>query len=159
VPSRSEGLSGKLWKESNVSLANVAEKPTAADLVMLPYREVQCDDTLREWIQVLRFDLIDKPKQPLRAQLLLDRRYKLKKSQSKPVAYFRMSSTEQLIKLANTALAVAIALVYSEQDLLEPTDEQIRNVLRGHWQMAQPDVLNAVKTILRDLKLHRMTLE
>lgn len=135
-----------------------AEKPSPAALVMLPYREIQCDDTLREFNQVLRFDLVDMPSHPLRAQLLLDRRHKLNKGMSKPVAYFRMSSTEQLIKLANTALAVAAALVYAEQDLLDPSDDQIRNMLKAHWHMAQPDVLNAVKTVLRDLQLHRRAL-
>ena len=134
------------------------EKPKPSDLVMLPYREIQCDDTLREFIQILRFDLVDVPREPLRAQLLLDRRHKLNKGMSKPVAYFRMSSTEQLLKLANTALAVALTLVYNEQDLLEPSDDQIRNALKSHWMMAQPDVLNAVKTILRDLQLHRMAI-
>jgi len=135
------------------------ENPKPSDLVMLPYREIQCDDTLREFIQILRFDLIDIIDEPLRAQLLLDRRHKLQKGMSRPVAYFRMSSTEQLIKLANTALAVAIALIYAEQDMLDPSDDQIRAVIKSHWQMAQPDLLNAVKTILRDLKLHRMALE
>lgn len=134
------------------------QKPSPAALVMLPYREIQCDDTLREFNQVLRFDLVDMPGNPLRAQLLLDRRHKLNKGMSKPVAYFRMSSTEQLLKLANTALAVAAALVYAEQDLLDPSDDQIRNMLKSHWQMAQPDVLNAIKTILRDLQLHRMAI-
>jgi hypothetical protein len=126
---------------------------------MLPYREIQCDDTLREFTQVLRFDLVDVKGEPLRAQLLLDRRHKLNKGMSKPVAYFRMSGTEQLVKLANTALACAVALAFNEINLLEPTDDQVRNALRSHWQMAQVDLLYAVKTILRDVKLHRMALE
>lgn len=142
-----------------MALHDVVEKTTPASLVMLPYREIECDDTLREFKQILRFDLVDVPGQVLRAQLLLDRRHKLNKSQSKPVAYFRMSSTEQLIKLANTALAVAVTLVYAEQDLLEPSDDQIRKVIVAHWQMAQPDVLNAVKVILRDLQVHRMAMQ
>jgi len=139
-----------------LAISDVVERPSPLNLVMLPYREIECDDTLREFKQILRFDLVDAPGQVLRSQLLLDRRHKLNKSQSKPVAYFRMSSTEQLIKLANTALAVAVVLVYNEQDLLDPSDDQIRNVIKSHWQMAQPDVLNAVRVILRDLQLHRM---
>jgi hypothetical protein len=133
--------------------------PKPSSLVMLPYREIQCDDTLREFTQVLRFDFVDVKGEPLRVQLLLDRRHKLNRSLSKPVAYFRMSSTEQLIKLANTALACAVALAFNEVNLLEPTDDQVRNALRSHWQMAQVDLLYAVKTILRDVKLHRMALE
>lgn len=135
------------------------DNPKPSSLVMLPYREIQCDDTLREFTQVLRFDLVDMPHEPLRVQLLLDRRHKLNKGLSKPVAYFRMSSTEQLIKLANTALACAIVLAFNEVNVLEPTDDQIRNVLRSHWQIAQVDLLYAVKTILRDVKLHRLALE
>jgi hypothetical protein len=133
--------------------------PKPSSLVMLPYREIQCDDTLREFTQVLRFDLVDVKGEPLRVQLLLDRRHKLNRGLSKPVAYFRMSSTEQLVKLANTALACAVALAFNEVNLLEPTDDQVRNALRSHWQMAQVDLLYAVKTILRDVKLHRMALE
>jgi hypothetical protein len=128
------------------------------DLVMLPYREVECDDTLRMFKQVLRFDLVDVVGHRLRTQLLLDRRHKQNRSLSKPVAYFPMSTCEQLIKLANTALACAITLAYAEQGLLEPTDEQIRRVIAAHWSMAQPDVLNTVGLALRDLKLHRMAL-
>jgi hypothetical protein len=135
------------------------EKVLPSHLVMLPYREIECDDTLREFKQILRFDLLDVPGQVLRSQLLLDRRHKLNKGMSKPVAYFRMSSPEQLIRLANTALAVAVALAYNEQTMLDPTDDQVRNVLKSHWQMAQPDVLNAVKLILRDLEVHRLALK
>ncbi|MEM1589636.1 MAG: hypothetical protein QW175_04395 [Candidatus Bathyarchaeia archaeon] len=137
----------------------MSEAPKPSSLVMLPYREIECDDTLREFTQILRFDLIDAPGEPLRCQLLLDRRHKLNKGLSKPVAYFRMTSTEQLMKLANTALACAVVLAFHEQRVLEPEDEQIRSVLKSYWQLAQPDVLYAVKTILRDVKLHKMALE
>lgn len=133
-----------------------SEKPNVSNLVMVPYREVECDDTLREFKQVLRFDLVDVAGEPLRSQLLLDRRHKFNRAQSKPVAYFRMTSPQQLIKLADTALAVALTLLYSEQRCLDPSDDEIRGVLKTHWQMAQPDVLDAVKTILRDLTLHRL---
>jgi hypothetical protein len=130
-------------------------KPNPKDLVMLAHREVTCDDTLREFVQVLRFDLVDMRDNPLRAQLLLDRRHKQNKAMSKPVAYFRMSSTEQLMKLANTAVTVAVTLVYSEQGQLEPTDEQIRRAVMAYWEMAQPDVLNAVRVALREVRNHR----
>lgn len=134
-----------------------SEKPRPTDLVMIPYREVECDDTLREFKQVLRFDLVDVAGEPLRGQLLLDRRHKFNRAQSKPVAYFRMTSPHQLIRLADTALAVAVTLLYSEQRRLEPSEDEIRQVLKTHWQLAQPDVLDAVKSILRDLAVHRMT--
>jgi len=126
------------------------------DLVMLPYREVLCDDTLREFAQVLRFDLIDVDGHPLRCQLLLDRRHKMNKALSKPVAYFRMSSPEQLIKLANTALACAVAMACSEQDHLEPSSESVKAVVDAHWSMARVDVVSAVETVMRDLRLHRL---
>jgi hypothetical protein len=131
-------------------------KVSPADLVMLAYREVECDDTLREFKQVLRFDLVDAKGQPLRAQLLLDRRHKLNRALSKPVAYFRMSTTEQLVKLANTALAVAVALAYNEQQQLSPSLENVKATVNAHWSMARVDVVNAVELMLRDLQLHQM---
>jgi len=139
-------------------LASV-ENPKPSDLVMLPYREIQCDDTLREFIQILRFDLVDVPHEPLRAQLLLDRRHKLNKSQSKPVAYFRMSSTDQLIKLGNTALALATVMAFSEQGRLEPTHDEVKSAVKSLLQLStQIDVANAIEVILRDVKLRRMAL-
>lgn len=126
---------------------------------MVNWREIECDDTLREFKQVLRFDLVDREGEPLRVQLLLDRRHKLNRAMSKPVAYFRMTSTQQLLNLANTALAAAVALAYSEQRVLEPSQDQIRDVLKAHWQMAQPDVIVGVDVMLRELRLHRMTQE
>ena len=133
--------------------------PKPSDLVMVNWREIECDDTLREFKQVLRFDLVDREGEPLRVQLLLDRRHKLNRAMSKPVAYFRMTSTQQLLNLANTALAAAVALAYSEQRVLEPSQDQIRDVLKAHWQMAQPDVIVGVDVMLRELRLHRMTQE
>jgi hypothetical protein len=126
---------------------------------MVNWREIECDDTLREFKQVLRFDLVDRDGEPLRVQLLLDRRHKLNRAMSKPVAYFRMTSTQQLLNLANTALAAAMTLAYSEQRILEPSQDQIRDVLKAHWQMAQPDVIVGVDVMLRELRLHRMTQE
>jgi hypothetical protein len=126
---------------------------------MVNWREIECDDTLREFKQILRFDLVDREGEPLRVQLLLDRRHKLNRAMSKPVAYFRMTSTHQLLNLANTALAAAVALAYSEQRILEPSQDQIRDVLKAHWQMAQPDVIVGVDVMLRELRLHRMTQE
>jgi hypothetical protein len=133
--------------------------PKPSDLVMVNWREIECDDTLREFKQVLRFDLVDRKGEPLRVQLLLDRRHKLNRAMSKPVAYFRMTSTQQLLNLANTALAAAVTLAYSEQRILEPSQDQIRDVLKAHWQMAQPDVIVGVDAMRRDLRLHRMTQE
>jgi len=133
--------------------------PKPSDLVMVNWREIECDDTLREFKQVLRFDLVDREGEPLRVQLLLDRRHKLNRAMSKPVAYFRMTSTQQLLNLANTALAAAVTLAYSEQRVLEPSQDQIRDVLKAHWQMAQPDVIVGVDVMLRELRLHRMTQE
>jgi hypothetical protein len=126
---------------------------------MVNWREIECDDTLREFKQVLRFDLVDREGEPLRVQLLLDRRHKLNRAMSKPVAYFRMTSTQQLLNLANTALAAAVTLAYSDQRILEPSQDQIRDVLKAHWQMAQPDVIVGVDVMLRELRLHRMTQE
>jgi hypothetical protein len=138
---------------------DVVEKPSPVDLVMLPYREVVCDDTLRELIQVVRPDLVDRPGEPLRIQLLLDRRHKLNKGLSKPVAYFRMSNVEQLLRIANTFLSLAMVKVLDEQGDLEPDHDVLKRMANSHWAMALPDVLTATETILRDLELHRAALE
>lgn len=140
-------------------MLNVEAKITATDLVMLQYREVQADDTMREWHQILRFDLIDKPGYPLKSQIFWDRRHKFNRGMSEHVGYFRMGSTEQLIRLANTALALAVVIGYSESGQLEPLDEQIKRCLDAHWQMAVPDILNTVKLGLADLQLHRRARE
>ena len=142
-----------------MTVAVQESNPKPSDLVMVNWREIECDDTLREFKQVLRFDLVDREGEPLRVQLLLDRRHKLNRAMSKPVAYFRMTSTQQLLNLANTALAAAVTLAYSEQRVLEPSQDQIRDVLKAHWQMAQPDVIVGVDVMLRELRLHRMTQE
>jgi hypothetical protein len=119
---------------------DVVEKPDEADLVMLDYREVRCDDTLREFHQVIRFYLIDRPGQPLRSEILIDRPHKLNKAMSKHVCFLQMSSTQQLMALTNTALAVATAMAYNEQPNLNPTDDEIRRALKSYWEMAQPPI-------------------
>lgn len=141
-----------------MACVDVVERTSPKDLVMLAYREVVCDDTLREFTQILRPDLIDRQGEVLRVQLLLDRRHKLNRGMSKPVAYFRMSSTEQLLRLANTFLALAMVKVLDEQGNLEPSHEDLKRFFNSHWAMALPDVLVATETILPDLRVHRMAL-
>src|SRR5271157_970935 len=140
---------------------DVAERPVPADLVMLAFREVVCDDTLREFTQVLRPDLIDRAGEPLRVQLLLDRRHKLNKGFSKPVAYFRMSSTEQLLRIANTFLCLAMVKVLDEQGSAVTFNDRdlLKRMANMHWNMALPDVLTGTETILRELTLHRAARE
>ena len=132
-------------------------KPCPKDLVMLQHREVTCDDTMREFMQVLRFDLVDMTGYPLRSQLLLDRRHKLNKGLSQPVAYFRMSSTRQLLGVSSTSLVVAVTLAFAEEGQLQPTDDKIRSALKSYWEMEQPDILDAVKVMLREVRNHRST--
>jgi hypothetical protein len=134
---------------------DLVEKPDEVDLVMLDYREVRCDDTLREFHQVIRFYLIDRPGHPLRSEILIDRPHKLNKAMSKHVCFLQLSSTQQLMSLTNTALAVATVMAYNEQPNLNPTDDEIRKSLRSYWEMAQPDLLAAIRTILNDLQNHR----
>jgi hypothetical protein len=134
-----------------MNVATQAAHVEPSDLVMLPFREVECDDTMREFRQVLRFDLING--RPLRAQLLLDRRHKSNKALSKPVAYFRMSSTDQLIKLGNTALGVATALAFAEMNVLEPSYEQIKSAVKSLLQQfSSVDIENLVGLILSELR-------
>jgi hypothetical protein len=138
----------------------VEAKPfSPEDLVMFAFREVQCDDTMRQFIQVLRFDIGDVLGQPLRAQLLLDRRHKQNKGQSAPVAYFRMSSPDQVIKLGNTGLAVSAVLAFAQQGQLEPGYDEVKAAVRTLLRLfVEADVCSAVEVMLRDVRLHRMAL-
>jgi hypothetical protein len=126
------------------------------DLVEGAFREVECDDTMQQFKQVLRFDLVDILGEPLSAELLLDRRHKLQKSLSKPVAFFHMSAPSQLISLGVTSLAVSTVLVFAEQKHLEPTREEILKAVQGLLQLfVSRDLTNVVDVLLRDLRLHR----
>jgi hypothetical protein len=127
---------------------------------MLPYREVVCDDTLREFMQVLRPDLVDRKGEVLRVQLLLDRRHKQNKGFSRPVAYFRMSESAQLIKLATNFVALAVVMALDGSRNLEPSHEELARAVSSCWDyLMKNDVKLTVETILRDLRLHRMALE
>lgn len=132
------------------------EKPKITDLIPLP-REVFCDDTLKQFHQVLRFDIVYG--RPLRVQLLLDRRHKVNKSLSKPVAYFRMSSTDQLIRLGCNALATATVLAFFQQNRIEPAYEEIEAAVDTLIKMTSADVKITTEVILRDIRLHKMALE
>jgi hypothetical protein len=135
-------------------------KTSPSDLVMLPYREVVCDDTLREFIQVLRPDLIDRKGEVLRVQLLLDRRHKQNKGFSKPVAYFRMSESQQLTKLATDFVALATVLALNGQDNLEPSDQELEKTVDEYWKFfVKGDAKLAARTILTDLLVHRLAME
>lgn len=137
-------------------MSQVVETPKVKDLVPLP-REVQCDDTMREFNQVLRLDIVDKV--PLRTQLLLDRRHKKKKSLSRPAGYFRMSSTNQLITLATDALAAANVLAFFQQDRREPSHEEISKAVDSVFEIVAVDVKAMIPVILYDLRLHREAVE
>ena len=143
-----------------MAVVDVVEKTSPTDLVMLPYREVVCDDTLREFMQVLRPDLVDRKGEVLRVQLLLDRRHKQNKGFSKPVAYFRMSESAQLTRLATNFVALAVVMAFDGSRNLEPSHEELERAVHGCWDyLMKNDVKLAVETILRDLRLHRMALE
>jgi hypothetical protein len=132
------------------------ENPKVTDLLPLS-REIRCDDTLREFHQVIRFDVIYG--RPLRIQLLLDRRHKTNKRLSKPAAYYRMSSTDQLIRLGSNALATATVLAFFQQNRTEPSFEEIDKAVDSLIQMVAADAKTTVQVVLNDIKLRRMAEE
>ena len=121
------------------------------DLVPLS-REVQFDDTLRQFHQVARFDLIDQ--HPLRTQLLLDRRHKEDMKRSKPVGYFRMSSTNQLISMAVDALSLANILVLEGKGNI--TREMIQGSTEDLFKLILRDIVNVTDVALNDLRMHQL---
>jgi hypothetical protein len=134
-------------------LTVVTENPKVTDLLPLS-REILCDDTLREFHQVIRFDVIYG--RPLRVQLLLDRRHKTNKRLSKPAAYYRMSSTDQLIRLGCNALATATVLAFFQQNRTDPGFEEIDKAVDSLIQMVAADAKTTVQVVLRDIKLRKM---
>ena len=131
------------------------ENPKVTELIPFA-REVFCDDTLREFNQVIRYDIVYG--RPLRVQLLLDRRHKFNKSLSKPLGYFRISSVDQLLRLGTNALAAATVLAFFQQNHTEPTQEEIYSAVQNVVKMLASDVELTTQTILNQLKLRRMAL-
>ena len=129
------------------------EKPKVTDLVPFS-REVFCDDTMREFNQVIRYDIVYG--RPLRVQLLLDRRHKFNKSLSKPLGYFRISSVDQLLRLGTNALAAATILAFFQQNRTEPPHEEVYQAVYNLIKMVSPDVELTTETILNQLKVRRM---
>jgi len=132
------------------------DKPKVTELIPFA-REVFCDDTLREFNQVIRYDIIYG--RPLHVQLLLDRRHKFKKSLSKPLGYFRISSVDQLLRLGTNALAAATVLAFFQQNRTEPTQEEVYSAVHNIVQMLAADVELTTQTILNELRLRRMASE
>jgi hypothetical protein len=130
-----------------------AEKPKVTDLIPFS-REVFCDDTLREFNQVIRYDIVYD--RPLRVQLLLDRRHKFNKALSKPLGYFRISSVDQLLRLGTNALAAATILAFFQSNRTEPSIEENHQAVQSLLKMVGADVELTTQTILRDLKLRGM---
>jgi hypothetical protein len=133
-------------------LADV-EKPKVTELIPFS-REIFCDDTMREFNQVIRYDIVFG--RPLRVQLLLDRRHKFNKSLSKPLGYFRISSIDQLLRLGTNALAAATILAFFQQNRTEPVHEEVYQAVHNLIKMVSPDVELTTETILNQLKVRRM---
>lgn len=129
------------------------EKPKVTELIPFS-REIFCDDTMREFNQVIRYDIVFG--RPLRVQLLLDRRHKFNKSLSKPLGYFRISSIDQLLRLGTNALAAATILAFFQQNRTEPLHEEVYQAVYNLIKMVSPDVELTTETILNQLKVRRM---
>ena len=124
-----------------------------SDLVPLP-REVRFDDTLRQFHQVARFDIVDQ--NPLRTQLLLDRRHKENQKRSKPLGYFRMSDTQQLVNLAVSALSLGNILALDGQTV---SRSHIQHTTEGLFKLITRDIVNVTAAGLNDLRMHQLVKE
>lgn len=133
----------------------MSERPSPRDLVPLP-REVHFDDTMREFIQVLRFDVV--VGKPLRVQLLLDRRHKKKKSLSKPLGYFRVSQTGQLLDLATGALTMANVLAFQNRADV-PTTGEIVAATESVLHLIRQDVATLTEVAFNQVRLHKGSVE
>jgi len=129
----------------------VEAAPRVSDLVPLT-KVIVCDDTLNEFRQVLRLDIV--AGKPLRTQLLLDRRHKWQPKLSKPLGYFRMSNTDQLVRLASNALSAA--LVLNMQSNLDRPFDQVQFAVESMLDLIRADIATTVDTVLRDLRAHKL---
>ena len=128
-------------------------KPSVADLVPCT-REVRSDDTMDEFHQVLRFDIIDT--KPLRSQLLLDRRHKTDNKKSHPAAYIRFSQTGPLIDLVCAALTMANVIAYQNRiDEKQPTREEIEHAVDSVLSTIRSDIVTLTEVQLMSIQLHR----
>jgi len=133
----------------------MSSKPSAVDLVPCS-REVKADDTLEEFHQVLRFDIIDQPEQPLRSQILLDRRHKTDNKKSHPVAFIRLSQTGQLLDLVCSALAMANTIAYSNRiDENTPTRMEIEHATDSVIATIKSDIVTLTELQLKQVEMHR----
>ena len=134
----------------------MSAKPSAVDLVPC-CREVKADDTMEEFNQVLRFDIIDKPEDPvLRSQILLDRRHKTDNKKSHPAAFIRLSQTGQLIDLMCAALAMANTIAYQNRiDEDMPTRMEIEHATDSVIATIKSDIVTLTELQLKQVEMHR----
>lgn len=127
------------------------DKISPGDLVPCP-REVYFDDTLKVFDQVLRFDVVLDT--PLKIQVLLDRRHKFRRKKSKPVAYFRISQTSQLIDMVTSALTMASVLALQNRDDIDSFT--IEKAVDSILTIIKQDVCFLTKTTLEQVKHKRL---
>jgi len=138
-------------------ISGQAAQPKSSQLLPLA-KVIEADDTLREFTQVLRFDIVyDEDR--LRAQVLWDRRHKENKSLSKPLGYFPMSGTEQLLRLASNAFTIAGVLAFFRHKKGLPTHEEVESAVNSVLRLVKEDIIISTEVILRDIHLHKLAVE
>jgi len=134
----------------------LVEQPSKTDLVPFGWKQdVRADDTLREFKQVIRFNFVDMPGVPLRAQILFDRVHKENTKLSKPVGFFRVSDTEELVRLAKNSLASAVILAFFQHSKSRPDAERIHRAVHDILEFNEADVESLVHVMLGEIELHR----
>jgi len=107
--------------------------------------EVEADDTLNDFVQVIRMDcMVD----PFHFQAVFDRRHKQNPKLSRPLGYYHFSEVRQLIGYAMQGLVAAcvLNLKHSPQ---KPSDVKISQSVDGLIELILPDVKHQVSVVLK----------
>jgi len=120
--------------------------------------KVESDDTMRDWIQQLEFEIVvDKTPE---LQITVDRKNKHKLSDSKPVAFLHFSSFSQAIKLIELSLKSAYLMLYGLNDSIDSYRmQQLVNAIVDKVKNDVEDTLSYQQNVLiskykRQLRKH-----
>lgn len=115
--------------------------------------EVQADDTLEGFYQILRLQaVVDDSGHSDHLQLLLDRRHKIKPSLSKPLGYLRLSTANQLLGLAAQGIVGACLLTLKDAPIGE---SRILRTVDGIAEFLLQDAKRIVRVMLDEMERRR----
>jgi len=86
-----------------------------ADLFLVG--KVESDDTMRDWIQQLEFEIVVDKNPEL--QITVDRKNKHRLKDSKPVAFLHFTDMSQAVKLIELSIKSAYLMLYGLDDTID----------------------------------------